>query len=412
VITTVSLPSHAVPAFARQTGMACASCHFQNFPSLDAFGRAFRANGYTVRGMQDVIEGDRLSLPTNLNVSLITKIRYEMKSDTDGRRGEIQWPDEAALLVGGRAAERVGFLAEVSVAPGAGEADVTNVDFNDTNGNGVVDASELSIQNGNGDVKTDGNILSYKVHFDVTDNFGIIPFSTDALGAPFSFEPMNTGMQRSLRPIENRKGMSAAQGLGLDGAATGVAFVYSSEKFYLNYAHWLPTSGNVNADVFGGLAHYLRAAYMPNISGWDTGVGGALWSGEVDIGATDATKETLKVDAWAIDAQTQGSLNNGWTLGVYGSYGTAPKTNGSVANQYNASTTDDKRAYAVMAKLGVREWRPYLAYASLDQNGQTEAQTTVGLQYNVVQNINLELFSVSSEAENGDYWMLMMFAAL
>ncbi|MBI5232947.1 MAG: hypothetical protein HY880_01185, partial [Deltaproteobacteria bacterium] len=35
--------SDAVPAFARQTGFSCLTCHFQHFPGLNAFGRTFKA---------------------------------------------------------------------------------------------------------------------------------------------------------------------------------------------------------------------------------------------------------------------------------------------------------------------------------------------------------------------------------
>ena len=67
----------AVPAFARQTGQACSTCHFQHFPMLNAFGRAFKAGGYTMVGGQSLVEGDDLSLPNTLNASLVTKIRYQ-----------------------------------------------------------------------------------------------------------------------------------------------------------------------------------------------------------------------------------------------------------------------------------------------------------------------------------------------
>lgn len=67
--------SQAVPAFARQTGMACAACHFQTYPAINAFGRAFKASGYTLIGAQEKVEGDDLSLPVVLNASLITKFR-------------------------------------------------------------------------------------------------------------------------------------------------------------------------------------------------------------------------------------------------------------------------------------------------------------------------------------------------
>lgn len=39
--------AHAVPSFARQTGMQCSSCHTA-FPQLSSFGRSFKLNGYTI----------------------------------------------------------------------------------------------------------------------------------------------------------------------------------------------------------------------------------------------------------------------------------------------------------------------------------------------------------------------------
>jgi hypothetical protein len=39
--------AHALPSFARQTGMACIACHTE-FPILTDFGRAFKLNGYTL----------------------------------------------------------------------------------------------------------------------------------------------------------------------------------------------------------------------------------------------------------------------------------------------------------------------------------------------------------------------------
>ncbi|MDA3889455.1 MAG: hypothetical protein PF443_11815, partial [Allgaiera sp.] len=39
-------PAHAVPSFARQTGMTCNACH-TTIPELTAFGRQFKMGGYT-----------------------------------------------------------------------------------------------------------------------------------------------------------------------------------------------------------------------------------------------------------------------------------------------------------------------------------------------------------------------------
>ncbi len=42
-----------IPSFARQTNLPCNVCH-TSFPQLTAFGRAFKLNGYTMVGMQQV----------------------------------------------------------------------------------------------------------------------------------------------------------------------------------------------------------------------------------------------------------------------------------------------------------------------------------------------------------------------
>lgn len=44
-------PARAVPSFARQTGMPCATCH-TTFPQLTPFGRLFKVNGYTMSSGQ------------------------------------------------------------------------------------------------------------------------------------------------------------------------------------------------------------------------------------------------------------------------------------------------------------------------------------------------------------------------
>lgn len=38
--------AEATPAFARQMDMACMSCHFQNIPKLNSFGRDFKMSGF------------------------------------------------------------------------------------------------------------------------------------------------------------------------------------------------------------------------------------------------------------------------------------------------------------------------------------------------------------------------------
>jgi len=48
ILFLLSSNVNALPNFARQTGMACSSCHVQSFgPNLTSIGRNFKLNGYT-----------------------------------------------------------------------------------------------------------------------------------------------------------------------------------------------------------------------------------------------------------------------------------------------------------------------------------------------------------------------------
>ncbi len=381
--------AEAVPAFARQVGMPCMGCHFQNYPALNSFGRMFRAKGFTMQGAPPLIEGEDFSMPSTLNASVITKIRYQLKDDDDDNRGEVQWPDEAALLVGGRAAEKIGFLMELGLGP-----------------------QDVEVDTATGEGEATGNFLSTKVHFSIGDSFAVIPFSTDGLGVGYGFELLNTGAQRSQRPIENRKGFSAAQLLGTaSGEATGIAFVYESPEWFVNYSHWTPRWGNTHTNILGGMANYLRVAYMPNIGGWDTGFGASVISGNIEEGKTDPPDEVF-VDGWGIDVQTQG-LAGSMPLGFYLSYGVTPKSSATESNFFNGSTTDDNTAYGLTAKLGVASRTSiFIAHSSIEKLGESTASSTLGAQYMAAQNVKLELYTVDSDSGDpkDNYTMFMLFA--
>lgn len=406
VLSTVFVSvAQAVPSFARQTGMACVSCHANNFPALNSFGRSFRAQGYTMRGAADLIEGDGMSLPADLKASLITKLRYQVDGSVDGNRGEVQWPDEAALLIGGRASENIGFLLEAGIGPQEGEG---AFHLQDSNGDGVID------ENDEQEVASDvtGNFLSFKVHFNASDNLAAVLFGTDGLGVGYGMELMNTGLQRSQRPIENRAGYSAAQRLGTaSGEATGLALVYHSNNLMVNYSHWAPTWGNVNANLLGGLGHYLRVNYFVNAGGWDMGFGANVMDGTIEVGATDPAEE-VNVASSGVDFQALGEVGS-IPAEFYLSYGLAPKGSATAPETYNNSSTDDATAYGLLGKFGVTSNTSlYLGYGSTDYGPTTISDSTIGLQYMLAQNAKLELYNVSSDSDDDadDYTMLMLFA--
>lgn len=300
LIISFSTEGYAIPAFARQTGMSCTACHFQHFPALNSFGRAFKANGYTMVGgkeAENLDNGKSLSLPSTLNASVVGKFRYQKTNGADNsggtNKGEFQMPDEAALFLGGRVGKNVGFIIEGQMA------DPTSPFF-----------------------------ASFKMPFtfDVKNvKLSVIPFITDGLGASFGFELLNTGSVRNVRVFEHRKEASAQQYLGTDGNATGVAFVAYKNWGFVNYSLWAPVHGTNDAGPF---MSYIRVAVTPNVGGWDLGSGVQIWTGKSVYEGGTIEKS---VSGWAIDAQAQGAIGT-LPIGFYVTYGDIKKSTSGAVN--------------------------------------------------------------------------------
>lgn len=391
--------SEAVPPFARQTGMACNACHFQHYPALNAFGRAFKAGGFTMVGGQSLIEGELLSMPSVLNAGMVLKVRYQKTNGDDDssgtNKGELQFPDEAAVWLGGRVGENVGFALEMALG---GEG-------------------------------TD-NFASFKMPFVFKAgnvNLSVIPFTTDALGAAFGFELLNTGAVRNQRVLEHRSQISAQQYINTATPAEGFAFVAAHDMGFVNFSLWGPS--HYAGDV-GPLSKYFRAALTPTLSGWDLGLGVQWWSGTTKVGSDydDAPAGTYTTEAWAIDAQAQGQVGN-MPLGVYVTYGNAAASESDKpANVFNSRTTGDRTAFAILAELGVipNKVTVAAAYRAGDTGATSDSEQnaiTVGLTYSFLQNARLQLdhsfysgsyydLAKNNEDANGDQLTtLMLFTA-
>lgn len=368
----------AVPAFARQTGLACNTCHFQHYPTLNAYGRTFKAGGYTQIGGQSLVEGDFLSMPSVLNASLVTKVGYQKRngnnndpntssSESELNKGQLQFPDEAALLIGGRAGEHLGFLIEASLKDG------------------------------------DSRFTSYKmpIIFDAAGaKLTAIPFSTDSAGPSYGLELLNTGALRMQRPLEHRTQTSAQQYIGTDGAATGFTFGAVHNLGFINYTPFYRTHGDAAAGPF---LNYFRAAATPQVGGWDLGVGAQWWTGTSKSGDSRASGTPTRehADAWAIDAQAQGEVGP-MPLGIYLTYANAEKsksTRDTDSNVYNTSVNKNKSAWSATGELGVIPQRlsaalGYRGGKNGDPNGtgkDSDNATTVALVYMPLQNLQIQL---------------------
>lgn len=336
----------ASPVFSRQTGMACSACHFQHFPLLNGFGRAFKAAGYTMIGTQAKVEAEGLSIPSTLNMAVMASTGYEKSNQAPGVAGANTTGDGAfyvpgnggqlSLLFGGRVSSNAGFLAELTRG-GAVAGTVVS---------GVRDSAKLPLLF---DLDTPDSKWTEGLRA------GFVPFSTDAYGASYGFELLNTGanavQQMSATPGLNGAHsavLSAQQYLGTAGAASGIAFVASSPLGFVNLTKYDQTGISQGSLAVLG-STYLRVAALFDLGGWDAGAGFQNWSGSSlspagNAATLPATAGVVTTKASAIDAQLQGSLGN-LPLGFYASYGWAP------ANGANAYNLDPAAAVAGSAVL-------------------------------------------------------------
>jgi hypothetical protein len=387
----------AVPGFSRQTGLACNACHFQSFPALNELGRSFKAGGFTMTGTQKRVEGSEgLSIPDTLNAGVVAKIRYQQSNGVkvDGTNstndGQLQFPDELLLMVGGRVSENIGALLQLNLLSKDAEPVVAN----------------------------------FKMPFiyDVSGvKAGVIPFTTADQGVSYGFELLNTGAVRGQRIMEARKTFSAQQYVGAgSGAAEGVAVVASNSLFFANISKWSPRSAG-DGNKGSPSATYLRLAFTPKMGSWDLGVGVQSWSGSATL-PTAPILTNVDTKAYAVDAQAQGEVA-AMPLGIYLTYANASATEaGGTANLFNGNA-NAKTAATIAGQLGVVPGKATLLMAI--RKGDTGAAANnqdnsvmIGGTYLMAQNVELqlnhEMFSGSKydvvQADGDRMTTLMLFA--
>ncbi len=322
----VSTPSYALPSFARQTNKACSACHFENFPMLTDYGRAFKAGGFTeVYAPEDVrrnTDAAELSIPLVLNASFFGTFEYDRYSgNTVNAQGQqtnadfSEWtvPQEASLFISGRVAEYVGFHSETTLRPST-----------------ALSAVKLPFS------------------FPITDSMRVlaVPFGADGHGPSYGFEVLNTGASDIHLNFEHAGQTSAYSYLGIDATgASGAVAVLWDPRFYVSFTKWAPTYGGPagigsNYSPGSGIqtgkgpnANYMRGVYFVPIRGWDTAVGVQVFSGSSAV-AFDSTSGSpfngayMWTKAWIIDAQVQGAIFDR-QLGVYFTHGVAAASPGN-----------------------------------------------------------------------------------
>jgi hypothetical protein len=125
-LTLGSASALAVPAFARQTGMACSQCHTV-FPELTPMGRNFKAGGYTQTMTKQISEGDgeekRLSLefPANVPLGVMaiagfthTAVAQVGPDGTAAKNDDLSLPQQFSLFYAGKIAPKLGAFIQLT----------------------------------------------------------------------------------------------------------------------------------------------------------------------------------------------------------------------------------------------------------------------------------------------------------
>jgi hypothetical protein len=364
--------AQAVPAFARQMGAPCSTCHYQHFPLLNSFGRSFKASGFTMSGTSN-IESGSFSLPANMNAAMFSNVRYQKssaKKDPNthtSNDGEFIMPGETSLFIGGRVNKNVGALLE-----------------------GDVGAAGL---NGGGFLAS----LKIPFVFQASDSVSVLvdPFMS-GLGPSYAYETLNTGaVGNHLINLVVPSAISAQQYVtpGVDSEGLGAAVV--SNNFFVTVAKWSPNHSPI--DDAGQSAspdsNYLRVAVTPMIGSWDTALGVQVYDGKSMV----VGDQKYNTKAMAVDAQAQGTLGD-MPFGVYLAYAEADASKaGKEPNLFNDGSKK-RTAISLAAELGAfagGRGTIQLAYRTAE-NGYTSYKTdnaaTIGVTYLPSDNVQFGLY--------------------
>jgi hypothetical protein len=389
VTAMVSAPttSEAIPAYARQTGAACLSCHFQAIPKLAAYGRNFKMNAMRDMGEQGLVEGDGLSLPVQFNASLLFKARIQHTNNAvtagggGGQSGlgnatAIQWPDESALLIGGRYGEHIGGFTEVDTNTGSG-------------------------------------VAAYKLAYVFDTDMGPIAVaagSSNGHGPAFVMNDPSNTVIRNTRGWMHRSGALDASGIS-GGSTGGGIYAYLNDMVYVAAGMFTQAGGGAAAgsrlatDQMGG---YVRIAAILDVAGFDTVIGGwyaapktAITGGTATVAAAGPPAVISQAQirngtdgkSFGLDVQMQGEMGDlevGFNMPVI--------IKGEQAAIVGAASILDKTGYYPVVSVGLGHAGVYAGYDYMkteDILGATTSTTAktwvVGAWYTIAQNVESKL---------------------
>lgn len=125
--------AHAVPSFARQTGLSCNVCH-SNPPELTAFGRAFKLHGYLLAktSKNEKVGNTKallLSMKIPISVMMLLSNTAYQATQPASQNNSAEFPQQLSIFLAGAFARHFGGLAQVTYTHAQNHFGMDNTDL-------------------------------------------------------------------------------------------------------------------------------------------------------------------------------------------------------------------------------------------------------------------------------------------
>ncbi len=244
-VATHTVAGHAVPSYARQTGLACSACHYQ-FLMLTPFGRKFKLNGYTLANQPAITErdssnGGRLGLaPFSLLSGMLTAGLTHVKSAPAGTQNDVTaLPQELSGFLAGKIAPKLGLFSQFTYAGADGSFGMDNLDVRFASTGTLGGKTEVAYG-----IDLNNNPTVQDL-WNTTPAWGYPFIGSDAAPAPAAGTMIDGGLSQNV--------------LGLGGYALFGNLVYAEFSLYRSALQGVAAPDNTTGAI-KGVAPYWRLA--------------------------------------------------------------------------------------------------------------------------------------------------------
>ena len=256
-------PARAVPSFARQTGLACSSCHTV-FPQLNALGRSFKLRGYTMAAHKP--EYKQLQEAEYAPISVMFQAAHTAFRERlpDGTSSDTRLPQELSLFYAGRISNHMGAFLQVTYDGAEDHLGMDNVDIR------WADQGKGGLEN-----------LTYGLTLNNNPTVEDVWNSTPAWGYPFT-ESAAAPAPGASPIIEDALAQQVA---GLGAYASWNNRFYGDVTLYRASQLGGPAPADSSAEnVVNGVAPYARVAYVAEWGANEWTVGGFGMKADISPG--------------------------------------------------------------------------------------------------------------------------------